>query len=114
MRSYAVVPPIMLDSYTRKKCMYIDNNSEILDVDKEFKESKFYNVWSEAENEVCIIMGLNDDLSSTLTVHQVAETRSKIDCPINDPDAILQIMFSGRHISVKSTGRSWDDLVSAT
>jgi len=43
---------------------------------------------------------LNDDLSSTLTVHQVAETRSIIDCPINDPDAILQIMFSGRHISV--------------
>jgi len=43
---------------------------------------------------------INDDLSSTLTVHQVAETRSKIDCPINDPDAILQVMFSGRHISV--------------
>jgi len=46
---------------------------------------------------------LNDDLSSNLTVHQVAETRSKIDCPIYDPDAILA-----------STGRSWDDLVSAT
>jgi len=48
-------------------------------------------------------MELNDDLSSTLTVHQVAETRSKIYCPINDPDAILA-----------STGRSWDDIVSAT
>jgi len=46
---------------------------------------------------------LNDDLSSTLTVHQVAETRSKIDCPINAPDAILQIMFYGRHISVHWT-----------
>jgi len=32
---------------------------------------------------------LNDDLSTTLTIHQVAETRSKTDCPINDPDAIL-------------------------
>jgi len=42
----------------------------------------------------------NDDLSSTLTVHQVADTRSIIDCLVNDPDAILQIMFSGRHISV--------------
>jgi len=51
---------------------------------------------------------LNDDLPSTLTVHQVAETGSKIDCPINDPDAILQIRFSGRHISVNWTimGRS--------
>jgi len=45
-------------------------------------------------------MALNDDLSLTLTAHQVAETRSKIDCPIKDPDAILQIMFSGRHISL--------------
>jgi len=45
-------------------------------------------------------MGLNEDLPSTLTSSQVAETRSKIDCPINDPDAILQIMFSGRHFSV--------------
>jgi len=53
-------------------------------------------------------MAINDDLSSTLTVHQVADTRSKIDCPIDDPDAILQIMFSGRHISVNWTimGRS--------
>jgi len=48
------------------------------------------------------------NLSLTLTVHQVAETRSKIDFLINDPDAILQIMFSGRHISVNLTimGRS--------
>jgi len=50
-----------------------------------------------------LCMALNDDLPSTLTVHQVAETRSKIDCPFNNPDAILA-----------STGRSWDDLVSAT
>jgi len=48
-------------------------------------------------------MALNDDLSLSLTVHQVAETRSIIDCSINDPDAILQIMFSGRHISVNWT-----------
>jgi len=55
-----------------------------------------------------ITMGLNEDLPSTLTSSQVAETRSIIDCPINDPDAILQIMFSGRHISVNWTimGRS--------
>jgi len=47
--------------------------------------------------------GLKDVLLPTLTCYQVAETRSKIDCPINDPDAILQIMFSGRHISVNWT-----------
>jgi len=55
-----------------------------------------------------MIMALNDDLSLTLTVHQVAETRSIIECSINYPDAILQIMFSGRHIIVNWTimGRS--------
>jgi len=47
-------------------------------------------------------MALNDDLSLTLASKLVAETRSKIDCPINDPDAILQIILSGRHISVNS------------
>jgi|GEM_PF-2676218 len=54
------------------------------------------------------VFGEIKDLLLTLTVHQVAEIRSKIDCPINDPDAILQIMFSGRHISVNWTimGRS--------
>jgi len=50
-----------------------------------------------------VAKALNDDLSSTLAVHQVAETISKIDCPINDPDAILQIMFFGSHISVNWT-----------
>jgi len=50
-----------------------------------------------------IVLGPKRRLPINLTVHQVAETRSKIDCPINDPDAILA-----------STGRSWDDLVSAT
>jgi len=50
------------------------------------------------------LVSLNDDLSLTLTVHQVAETRSKIDCPINDTAAILQIMFFARHIiTVNST-----------
>jgi len=51
---------------------------------------------------------VTEALSLTLTVHQIAETRSIIDCPINDPHAILQILFSGRHISVNWTimGRS--------
>jgi len=48
-------------------------------------------------------MALNDDLSLTLTVYQVADNRLKIDCPINDPDAILQKMFSVRYISVNWT-----------
>jgi len=53
--------------------------------------------------DFALTMGVNDDLLPTSTSYQVAETRSKIDSPINDPDAILQIMFSGRHISVNWT-----------
>jgi len=52
---------------------------------------------------VYVAKALNDDLLPTLTSSEVAETRSKIDCPINDPDAILA-----------STGQSWDTLISAT
>jgi len=54
-------------------------------------------------HDTLTIEGVNDHHSLTLTTKLVAETRSKIYCPINDPDAILQIMFSGRgHISVNS------------
>jgi len=57
-------------------------------------------------------MAQNEDLPSTLTIHQVpeTETRSKIDCPINDPDAILQKCSLDAILA--STGRSWDDLYS--
>jgi len=51
---------------------------------------------------------LNDDLSSKVDDRINERDKQLLDCPINDPDAILQIMFSGRHISVNWTimGRS--------
>jgi len=47
--------------------------------------------------------GLNDDLSSKVDDRINARDQQLLDCPINDPDATLQIMFSGRHISVNWT-----------
>jgi len=70
-------------------CVYCDSNATFCYVG---------NVLPHATLVQPYTMALNDDLLPTLTSTQVAETRSKIDCPINDPDAILQIMFSGRHI----------------
>jgi len=51
---------------------------------------------------------LNDDLSSTFDDRINEKDKKLLDCPINDPDAILQIIFSGRQISVNWTiiGRS--------
>jgi len=49
---------------------------------------------------------LNINNNDPQTIHQVAETRSRIDCPINDPDAILQIMFSGRQVNWTIMGHS--------
>jgi len=46
---------------------------------------------------------LNDDFSSKVDDRINDRDKQLLDCPINDPDAILA-----------STGRSWDDLVSAT
>jgi len=66
--------------------------------------------FSRHSDTVSYVLGTKRDLPSTLTVHQVAETRSKIDCPINDADAILQIMFTGRHISVNWTIMGWSSL----
>jgi len=53
-------------------------------------------------------MALNDELSSKVDDRINERGKKLLDCPINDPDAILQIMFSGRHISVNWTimGRS--------
>jgi len=52
--------------------------------------------------------GINDDLSSKVDDRNNERDKQLLDCPINNPDAILQIMFSGRQISVNWTimGRS--------
>jgi len=49
---------------------------------------------------------LNDDLQSKFDDRINSTDNQLLDCPNNDPDAILRIMFSERHISV-------NDLVSA-
>jgi len=60
------------------------------------------------------IKALNDDLPSTLTVHQVAETRSSHDCPVEltliwRPENIIFDMAYGSLI-----GKSIFDLFSVT
>jgi len=46
---------------------------------------------------------LNDHLSSKFDDRINGRDKKLIDCPINDADAILQVMFSGRRISVNWT-----------
>jgi len=48
---------------------------------------------------------IKNDLSSKVDDRINERDKQLLDCPINDPDTILQIMFSGR---------SWDNLVAAT
>lgn len=51
MRSYAVIPPILLDARQRK-LKYVNNNGHILDMETEYKERQLLNVWMPAENEI--------------------------------------------------------------
>lgn len=51
MRSYAVVPPMMLDARQRK-LRYINNNSLIEDPMAEYKERQYLNVWTPAERQI--------------------------------------------------------------
>lgn len=51
MRSYAVIPPILLDARQRK-LKYANNNGHILDVRAEHRERDYLNVWTTAENEI--------------------------------------------------------------
>jgi len=43
-----------------------------------------------------MILGLNDDLSSKVDDRINERDKQLLNYPINDPDVILQIMFSGR------------------
>lgn len=51
MRSYAVVPPMLLDSRQRRYC-YVDNNGKIEDLASECKEQQVLNVWTKEEKEI--------------------------------------------------------------
>lgn len=51
MRSYAVIPPILLDSRQRR-LKYVNNNGKLEDFSREYKERQLLNFWTTAEHEV--------------------------------------------------------------
>ena len=51
MRSYAVIPPLMLDSKQRRYS-FINNNGLITDLPKVAKENEYYNIWTDSEKEI--------------------------------------------------------------
>ncbi|PSN49366.1 hypothetical protein C0J52_12218 [Blattella germanica] len=51
MRSYAVVPPILLDARQRR-VTYINNNGRIEDFTAEYKERQLLNVWTASEHDI--------------------------------------------------------------
>lgn len=51
MRSYAVIPPILLDSRQRR-IKYVNNNGKLEDFSREYKERQLLNFWTNAEHEV--------------------------------------------------------------
>lgn len=51
MRSYAVIPPILLNQRERK-IKYEDNNGFIEDMEEVYKSRQFLNVWTPSEKEV--------------------------------------------------------------
>ncbi|KRT86345.1 hypothetical protein AMK59_1175, partial [Oryctes borbonicus] len=51
MRSYAVIPPIMLDAKERKH-VYQNNNGHILDMEAVHKSRQFLNIWTAGEKEI--------------------------------------------------------------
>lgn len=51
MRSYAVIPPLMLDS-KQKRYSFINNNGLVTDLPKAAKEDEYSNVWTDCEKEI--------------------------------------------------------------
>lgn len=51
MRSYAVIPPILLDQRERK-IVYDNNNGYIEDMEAVYKSRQFLNVWTPSEKEI--------------------------------------------------------------
>lgn len=51
MRSYAVVPPILLDARQRR-CVFMNTNGLIEDYEGEYKERNHLNIWSAEEKEI--------------------------------------------------------------
>lgn len=51
MRSYAVIPPLMLD-LKQRRYSFINNNGLITDLPKVAKENEYFNIWTESEKEI--------------------------------------------------------------
>uniref|UniRef100_A0A182JTJ2 SANT domain-containing protein n=1 Tax=Anopheles christyi TaxID=43041 RepID=A0A182JTJ2_9DIPT len=51
MRSYAVIPPLMLDSRQRR-LVFNNENGALIDMEMEFKERLSLNVWTSGEKEI--------------------------------------------------------------
>lgn len=51
MRSYAVIPPLMLDARERR-CVFYNENGALQDMEADFKERKNMNVWTSGEKEI--------------------------------------------------------------
>lgn len=50
MRSYAVIPPILLDSRQRR-LWYVNKNGLVEDLSQEYKEKQMLNIWTDHEKE---------------------------------------------------------------
>ncbi|CAH1393589.1 unnamed protein product [Nezara viridula] len=51
MRSYAVVPPLLLDAKQRS-IYYVNNNGRLEDFTADYKEKQLLNVWTQSEKEI--------------------------------------------------------------
>lgn len=51
MRSYAVIPPILLDSKERR-IKYQNNNGHVEDMEDEYKGRQYINIWTPSEKEI--------------------------------------------------------------
>lgn len=51
MRSYAVIPPILLDTRQRR-LWYINRNGLVEDMSQEYKEKQLLNIWTDQEKEI--------------------------------------------------------------
>lgn len=51
MRSYAVIPPMMMDARQRA-LRFINYNGLIEDPMQDFEEAKHYNIWTVAEKQI--------------------------------------------------------------
>ncbi len=51
MRSYCVIPPMLLDARQRKLCFH-NNNGIVDEPHEDYKERQIFNIWTEQEKEI--------------------------------------------------------------